>query len=69
MARHARPAAVVRPDNLVRHPRYGAEPRRSGIQVAEAEIRGGHWRLGSYRGVAQLAQAIEAARQKPQALK
>lgn len=37
----------IRPENLVRHPRYGAEPRPSGLKVAEAEIRRGHWRLGS----------------------
>jgi hypothetical protein len=44
MARKRSPG--IRPDNLVRHPRYGAEPRPSGIKVDEAEIRHGFWSLG-----------------------
>jgi len=39
-----RPSTQKLPLNLVKHPRYGAQPLRSGLVVAEEEIRHGHWR-------------------------
>ena len=42
MAKRKRPAA----QDMVPHPRYGAVPIASGLTIAEAEIRHGHWRYG-----------------------